>query len=99
MNETLPYAINPWNSIGGSVSARDLRYLDPTEKLIYSCQQADHPRTQVFLDGYSYNTLSYNYGIDSLLNLTLTKKILLKMDASMLVYSSLSFESRSTKIA
>ncbi|WP_415061978.1 hypothetical protein [Bdellovibrio sp.] len=89
MNEKLDIIVNPWESNGGAL-ARDMRYVEPTEKLILSCSQENRPKTQVMLDGFSYNTLSYNYGIDSLLNLTVTKKIQFKMDTRLLIYSSLS---------
>ncbi|WII73813.1 hypothetical protein QJS83_07975 [Bdellovibrio sp. 22V] len=87
MNEKLEILVNPWESQG--VVARDMRYVDVSEKLILSCQNENRPRTQVLMDGFAYNTLSYNYSIDSLLNLTVTKKIQFKMDPRLLVYSSL----------
>ncbi|WP_413584569.1 hypothetical protein [Bdellovibrio sp. HCB274] len=88
MNETIGMLVNPWENWGPM--ARDLRYVDPTEKLILDCRKEDRPRTQVMLDAYSYNTVSYNYSVDELFNLTLTKKIQVRMDPHLLVYSSLS---------
>lgn len=87
MKEKLEIIVNPWESMG--VLARDMRYVDRSEKLVLSCTQESRPRTQVLVEGFSYNTLSYNYGIDSLLNLTVTKKIQVKMEPRLLVYSSL----------
>lgn len=87
MNEKLEILVNPWESQG--IIARDLRYVGQGEKIVLSCQQDNRPRTQVIVDGFSYNTLSYNYKVDSLLNLTVSKKIQLKMDPRLLVYSSL----------
>ncbi|KHD88173.1 MAG: hypothetical protein OM95_10410 [Bdellovibrio sp. ArHS] len=87
MNEKLDIIVNPWESMG--VLARDMRYVDQSEKLILSCSQENRPRTQLLVEGFSYNTLSYNYNVDSLLNLTVTKKIQVKMEPRLLVYSSL----------
>nr|WP_295900005.1 hypothetical protein [uncultured Bdellovibrio sp.] len=87
MNEKLEIIVNPWESQGAV--ARDMRYVDPSEKLILSCQETQRPRTQLIVDGFSYNTLSYNYSVDSMLNLTVTKKVQMKMDPRLLVYSSL----------
>lgn len=88
MSEKLEIIVNPWESQGAV--ARDMRYVDPSEKLILSCQATERPRTQLIVDGFSYNTLSYNYSVDSMLNLTVTKKVQMKMDPRLLVYSSLS---------
>ncbi|WP_413293479.1 hypothetical protein ACLSU7_00060 [Bdellovibrio sp. HCB185ZH] len=88
MNETVPMLVNPWETWGPM--GRDARYIDPTEKLILDCKSENRPRTQVMLDAYSYNTVSYNYSVDSLFNLTVTKKIQVRMDPHLLVYSSLS---------
>ncbi|AFY02021.1 hypothetical protein [Bdellovibrio bacteriovorus] len=87
MKEKLEIIVNPWESWGQV--ARDMRYVDPTEKLILSCEKESRPRTQILLDSFSYNTLSYNYNVDAQLNLTVTKKIQFKMDPRLLIYSSL----------
>lgn len=87
MNEKLAIIVNPWESQG--LVARDMRYVDTSEKLVLSCEKESRPRTQLILDGYSYNTLSYSYSVDNLLNLTVTKKLQLKMEPRLLVYSSL----------
>lgn len=87
MNEKLDIIVNPWESWGQV--ARDMRYVDPTEKLILSCEKENRPRSQVLLDGFNYNTLSYSYSIDSQMNLNVTKKIQFKMDPRLLIYSSL----------
>ncbi len=87
MKENLQMLVNPWESQG--LIARDLRYVSPSEKLSYSCKQEEKPRTQLILDGFSYNTVSYDYSIDAMLNLTVTKKIQVRMDPRLLIYSSL----------
>lgn len=87
MNETLQMLVNPWEYQG--LIARDLRYVSPSEKIAYSCKQEEKPRTQLIVDGFSYNTVSYNYSVDALLNLTVTKKIQVRMDPRLLIYSSL----------
>ncbi|MEK2688309.1 hypothetical protein [Bdellovibrio sp. GT3] len=88
MSETIGMLVNPWENWGPM--ARDLRYVDPTEKLVLDCRQENRPRTQVMLDSYSYNTVSYNYSVDTMFNMTVTKKIQVRMDPHLLVYSSLS---------
>lgn len=87
MNEKLEILVNPWDSQG--MAARDLRYVNKSEKITLSCAQENRPSTQVMLDGFSYATLSYDYGIDSFLNLTVSKKIQLRMEPRILMYSSL----------
>lgn len=87
MNEKMEILLNPWERSG--LDARDMRYVDPSQKLPLSCEIENHPKTQIFLAGYSYNTLSYKYSVDSFLNLTVNKKIQLKMDPRLLMYSSL----------
>ncbi|WP_413557503.1 hypothetical protein [Bdellovibrio sp. HCB209] len=88
MNEKINILVNPWETWGPT--ARDQRYVDPTEKLVLDCRQENRPRTQLMLDSYSYNTVSYNYSVDSLMNLTVTKKIQVRMDPHLMMYSSLS---------
>jgi len=88
MRENLAIVVNPWESQG--LIARDLRYVPQKENLTLSCSQENRAKTQIIADGYSYNTLSYSYDVDQFLNLTMTKKIQLKLDAKLLVYSSLS---------
>lgn len=88
MKEKFEIVLNPWET-GGAI-ARDMRYVDPAQKLALNCQTESRPKTQIFIDGYSYNTLSYNYSVDQFLNLTVTKKIQLKMEPRLLMYSSLS---------
>lgn len=87
MNEKLDIIVNPWESWGAV--ARDMRYVDPTERLILSCEKENRPRSQILLDGFNYNTLSYSYGIDAQLNLSVHKKIQFKMEPRLLIYSSL----------
>lgn len=88
MNEKFDLIVNPWEA--SSAVARDMRYVDATEKLVLSCSQESRPRSQVMLDSFTYNTLSYKYSIDDQLNLTVTKKVQFKMDPRLLIYSSLS---------
>lgn len=88
MSEKLEVIINPWDN-SGSVG-RDLRYVDPTEKLSLDCKTESRPKTQIVMDSFNYNTLSYNYQVDNMLNLTVSKKIQLRMDPRLLMYSSLS---------
>lgn len=87
MKEKLEILVNPWESQG--MVARDLRYITQSEKLILSCQQEARPRTQIMVDNFNYSTLSYNYSIDNYLNLTVTKKLQIRMDPRVLIYSSL----------
>lgn len=87
MSEKLEILVNPWESQG--MVARDIRYVNPSEKLILSCQTENRPRTQLMVDGFSYNTLSYGYNIDAHLNLNVNKKIQMRLDPRLLVYSSL----------
>ncbi len=88
MNEKLDIIVNPWDNTGSM--GRDLRYVDPTEKLALDCKTESRPKTQVILDSFNYNTLSYGYQVDNLLNLNVTKKIQIKMEPRLLMYSSLS---------
>lgn len=87
MNEKLEIIVNPWESLRGI--ARDMRYVDPSEKLALDCQAESRPRSQFFADYYAYNTLSYSYQMDEFLNLTVSKRIQFKMDPRVLTYSSL----------
>lgn len=87
MNEKIDILINPWDE-GGAIG-RDLRYVDPSEKLALDCKAEQRPRTQVTLDNFNYNTLSYNYQVDNALNLTVVKKIQIRMEPRLLVYSNL----------
>lgn len=87
MNEKLDIIVNPWDD--SSSIARDMRKVDPSEKIITSCQDTDRPRTRIIADSFNYGTLSYNYEVDNLLNLTVVKKIQFKMEPRLLVYSSL----------
>lgn len=89
VNEDIGILINPWET-NGSALGRDLRYVDPKEKLPLDCKSEGRPRTQIALDGFNYNTVSYDYKIDAHLNMTMFKKINFRMDGRMLVYSSLS---------
>ncbi|KYG63129.1 hypothetical protein AZI86_15560 [Bdellovibrio bacteriovorus] len=89
VNEEIGILVNPWETNGNALG-RDLRYVDPKEKLPLDCKSEERPRTQIALDGFNYNTVSYRYKIDANLNMTMVKKIQFKMDGRMLVYSSLS---------
>lgn len=89
VNEKIDVLLNPWETNGNALG-RDVRYVDPTEKLPLNCKAEARPRTQIAVDGFTYNTVSYRYKIDSLLNMTMVKKVMFRMDGRMLVYSSLS---------
>lgn len=88
MSEKLDILINPWDKTGNG--GRDLRYVDATEKLSLDCKQENRPQTQIIIDAFSYNTLSYKYQVDNLLNLTVKKNLQIKMEPRLLMYSSLS---------
>lgn len=87
MKEKLEILVNPWDRNG--LDIRDMRYVDTIQNFPLSCQTENRPLTQLSLAGYSYNTLSYNYSIDSFLNLTVSKKVQLKMDPRLTTYSNL----------
>ena len=88
MKEKLEIIVNPWEAQG--VLARDMRYVDRTEKLILNCSKEDRPKTQLLMDGFNYNTVSYDYSIDRYMNLQVTKKIQMRIEPRILIYSSLS---------
>lgn len=88
MNEKLTIIVNPWDNTGAV--GRDMRYVDPTEKLTLDCKAENRPRTQVVMDSFNYSTTSYNYQIDNLLNLSVVKKVQVKIEPRLLVYSSIS---------
>jgi hypothetical protein len=85
ISETLNIALNPWDTYA---VVRDMRSVQANENLIFACTES--PRTVLYLDGYSYNTVSFDYSVDSMLNLTVNKKIQFRMDPRLLVYSSTS---------
>ncbi|MBO9665627.1 MAG: hypothetical protein J7501_02290 [Bdellovibrio sp.] len=87
MNEKLAIIVNPWESWGAV--ARDMRYVDTSEKIVLDCKAENRPKTQIMMDYFNYATLSYNYQVDNLMNLVVTKKIQFKMDPRLLIYSSL----------
>ncbi len=87
MSERLEIIVNPWEPQG--TFARDLRFIEPDEQLPLSCQAENRPPSQIYVESYGYNTLSFPYAVDNLLNLTVKKKIQLKIEPRVLVYSSL----------
>jgi hypothetical protein len=87
ISETLNIALNPWDTYA---VVRDMRSVQANENLLCTCAKAEIPRTVLYLDGYSYSTNSFDYSVDSMLNLTVHKKIQLRMDPRLLVYSSTS---------
>ena len=89
MNEKMSILVNPWESNGGAI-ARDVRYVDPTEKTLKDCTIENRPRTQLLMDSYAYNALSYDYKVDALLGLELHKKFQFRIEPRVLTYSSLS---------
>lgn len=88
MDQNLEILVNPWETFG--TIARDLRYVDSSNDLVLACSATNRPKTQIHMETYSYSTLSYDYSVDRFLNLTMSKKIQLKTNPKMLVYSSLS---------
>lgn len=88
LKQRLEVAVNPWETWG--VLARDLRYSDGSNPITYDCKEENRLKTQLLLDSYSYNTLSYNYDIDSVLNLSVRKKVQMKLEPKLLIYNSLS---------
>ncbi len=88
MNQKLEILVNPWDTF--SSIGRDLRYVDPTEKLSLNCSHESRPKTRLTMDSFSYNTISYKYEVDDLLRLNVLKKIQLKIDPRTVAYSSLS---------
>lgn len=87
MNEVLHVAINPWDAMGSF--GRDLRRVTEYERLPYNCAKEDRPRSQILIRDFGYSTLGYNYQIDNFLNLTLIKKLQLKIEPRVLEYSNI----------
>ncbi len=88
MNETLAVAVNPWETWGSM--ARDMRYVDNTEKLTLTCKQDSRLASQLIIDTFTYNTSSFSYDIDNALNLTVKKKVTMRIDPKVVIYNSLS---------
>ncbi|MFP5519549.1 MAG: hypothetical protein ACLGGX_06570 [Bdellovibrionia bacterium] len=88
MNEKLDIMINPWEAWASP--GRDARYIQPSEKQITQCADENRLRSQMILDSYTYNTMSYDYEIDNTLNLSVKKKVLFKVEPRVLAYSNLS---------
>jgi hypothetical protein len=87
LKQKIEVAINPWESWG--TFARDLRYVDSKERLLTDCKKENVLPSTVSLKSISYSTLSYNYEIDSLLNLTFKKKLRFKLDAAVSIFSDM----------
>ncbi len=87
LKQKIEVAINPWESWG--TFARDLRYVDSQERLLTDCKKENVLPSTVSLKNLSYSTLSYNYEIDNLLNLTFKKKLRLKLDATVSLFSDM----------
>lgn len=87
MEERLNIAVNPWENLRSI--AHDLRYLDSQERITFDCKQESNLKTRLFIEGFSTNTLSYSYQVDSLLNLSIIKKFQLKLEPKILTYSNL----------
>lgn len=88
INQKLEMAINPWES--SSTFARDLRYVDSDERLLTDCRKENVLPSTLSLRSVNYTTLSYDYELDSLLNLTFKKKLRFKLDAVVSVFSDMS---------
>lgn len=88
LNENLAVLINPWEAWGSP--GRDVRYVEQHERHITECSQDKRLRSQLLIDMYSYNTLSYDYEVDDTLSLTVKKKVQFKVEPKVLIYSNLS---------
>lgn len=87
MNQQLDMIVNPWEN--SASFARDMRYVDLSEKVLLTCENESKPKTQIQMDSYSYNALSYNYTVDNNLTLWMHKKIQFRLEPKLLTYSSL----------
>ena len=86
MDESIEVLVNPWEK--ATMLAKDGRYLADRSVLALSCDKEKKLGTKLWLKTWSYNSLSYDYKIDSTLDLTLVKKVQLSMDARLISYSS-----------
>jgi hypothetical protein len=84
MSEKIPVLFNPWEANFNNF--RDLRMADKNEKFILDCKE--RPRTQVMMSSFSYNTNSTTLSADKLMNVTTTKKLQVKIQPTMIAYSS-----------
>lgn len=87
MDQRLDVIVNPWEN--SASFARDMRYVDLTEKVLLTCQNEAKPKTQIQLDTYAYNALSYSYAIDNNMTLWMHKKVQFRLEPKLLTYSSL----------
>lgn len=87
LNQTIGVMINPWEQ--WSAAGRDMRYINPSEKMQTSCASKAMLSSQIQIDNYSFTTLSYNYEVDKTLSLKVKKKVLFKIEPKVLTYSDM----------
>ncbi|HEY8271321.1 MAG TPA: hypothetical protein VIG33_10575, partial [Pseudobdellovibrionaceae bacterium] len=88
LKQKIEVAINPWEPAG--TFARDLRYVDNQESLVNECKKESILPAMISLKTISYSTLSNDYEIDHLLNLTVKKKLRFKIDSEVNIFSDMS---------
>lgn len=89
MHQRLEILINPWES-NSDLFARDVRDASALEANVLDCKAEKRPRPLIKLDNFSYKTSSYQYKIDNDLGMFLQKRMQIRLDATLLSYSSLS---------
>ncbi|MNJ94686.1 hypothetical protein D3C87_123880 [compost metagenome] len=89
MNQRIEILINPWES-NTDLFARDTRDASALENNIVDCEAEKRPNPLLKMDNFSYKTLSYQYQIDNNLGMSLVKRMQVRLDATLLSYSSLS---------
>lgn len=87
IKQKIEVAINPWESWG--TFARDLRYVDAKEKLMTDCQKENILPSTLSLRSFTFTTLSYGYEIDHQLNMQVKKKVRMRLDAFVSVFSDM----------
>lgn len=87
LDKKIEYVINPWE-MGGNF-AFDLRNIDRTRNVTMTCDPKTQLKAHMDLESYSYSTQSYSYDVDAQLNMLVKKRILLRIDPKVLVYSNL----------
>jgi len=87
MKQRIPVAINPWESWG--TFARDLRYVDTKEQLLTDCKKDNVLPSTLSLRSFHFTTLSYGYEIDHQLNMQMKKKLRVRLDATVSIFSDM----------
>lgn len=88
LKEKIRVALNPWDPL---LKGRDLRLPHNEDYVITDCKKENVLPSTLTLRSFSYSTLSYMYEIDSLLNLSLKKKLRFKLDAAVSEFSDMTF--------